>query len=175
MSSGGKPGQPLPGLRQLEQLLAIQYQVLAVHGGKLLTGPGVVHRDRVEVADLDADVAAHAAAVVDEELIEYFAALAGALCELWVVLHRHGHAFDRAGTLAGVAAGAKRLVDVEVVEQDGEGSVAFRQLLVGRWVLDGYGLAKHRGHRDAQGLQYADHWTLLTGVSVAPTRISRGA
>src|ERR1044071_2160777 len=122
MSSGGKPGKPLPGLGQLEQLLTVHDQVLAVPGRKLLAGPGVIHRDSVEVADLDADVASHAAAVVDEELIEDLAALALALGEGRVVLHRDGHALNGAGALASVAAGAEGLVDVEVVEQDREGA-----------------------------------------------------
>ena len=61
---------------------------------------------------------------------------------LGVVLHRHGHAFDRAGALAGVAAGAERLVDIEVPEQDGEGAVAVRQAFGARRVLDGDRLAE---------------------------------
>src|SRR4051794_19123448 len=175
MGLGRQPGPPFPGLGQLEQLLAVQDQVLAVQGGKLLAGPGVVHRDSIEVAHLDADVAAHTAAVIDEELIEDLAALALALGEQRVVFHGHRHALDGAGALTRVTARAERLVDVEVVKQDREGPVALRQLLMLRRVLDGYRLTPQRGHRNGERLQYANHGALLTGVSVAPTRMSRGA
>ena len=79
-----------------------------------MAGPGVVHRNRLEVANFDADVAAHAAPVVDPELVDDLAALALLLRVLRVVLHDDRHALDRAGALAGVAAGTERLVDFGV-------------------------------------------------------------
>src|SRR5438132_1694499 len=133
--------------------------------------PGIVHRDRVEVADLDADVAAHAAPVIDKELVDDLAALAVALflAELWVVGHDDRHAFHRAGALTSVAAGAERLDLLEVPEKDGEGAIARGYVPVNRRVLDRHRLAEHGRECNAQGPENADHGATLPGASVRRT------
>ena len=113
----------------------VHHELRAVVPRQLVPGPRVVHADRLEVAHLDADVAAHAAPVVDPELVDDLAALALAGGVLRVVLHHDGHALDRAGALAGVAAGAERLVVLLVPDQDREGAVALGEHLVQRRVV----------------------------------------
>src|SRR5690606_11068182 len=167
------PRPDLHVLRKSKQLFSIHYEVLPVNRGQLVAGPRVVHSYGVEVAHLNADVAAHAARVVDEELVDDLASLALTLRVLRVVLHRHGHALHGAGPLASVAARAERFIRFEVPQQDGEGPVPLRHLAVLGGVLDRHRLAEHGAHRGAKGLQYTNHETLLA-ARPGPTRSSRG-
>ncbi len=107
---GTEGGVEEAGLAGVEEVVDVHVEVEPVVGGVLVAGPVVVHDDRFERADLDADVAAHAARVVDPELLDDLAAVAGALGVLRVVVHHSGHAVDRAVADADVAARAGRLV-----------------------------------------------------------------
>src|SRR3990170_2042524 len=158
----------LPGLGLLQQVVQVHYKVAAVVAGELHALPGVVHHDRVEVADLNADVAAHAARVVDVEPVDDLLALALPLGELRVVLHGDRHAVHRAVAGADLAAGAERLVLFEVPEEDRQPARAVRQLLLRRRGLDGDRLAQGRRDRGPNRLQYAEHQNAL------PTLCSRG-
>src|SRR3990172_959946 len=158
----------LPALGLVQQLIQVHHKVAAVVAGKLDALPGIVHHDRVEVADLNADVAAHAARVVDVEPVDDLLALALPLREQGVVLHGDRHAVHRAVAGADLAAGAERLVLLEVPEQDGQPARAVRQLLLRRRVLDGDRLAQGRRDGGLYRLQYAEHQNAL------PTLCSRG-
>src|SRR3990172_5841271 len=147
----------LPGLGLFQQLVQVQHEVAAVVAGELHALPGVVHHDGVEVADLNADVAAHAARVVDVEPVDDLLALALPLRVEGVVLHRDRHAVHRAVAGADLTAGAERLVLLEVPEEDGQPARAVRQLLLRRWVLDGDRLPQGRRDRCLYRLQYTEH------------------
>src|SRR3990170_4196463 len=147
----------LPGLRLGQQLIQVHHEVAAVVAGELHALPGVVHHDGVEVAYLNADVAAHAARVVDVEPVDDLLALALPLRVEGVILHRDRHAVHRTVAGADLAAGAERLALLEVPEQDGQPARAVRQLLLHRRVLDGDRLAQGRRDRGPYRLQYTEH------------------
>src|SRR5581483_992781 len=71
----GHPGDNLAGLGFGHQLIHVHHQLSPVERRPLDARPGVVHGDGVEVAHLDANIAAHAAAVVDPERIDDLATL----------------------------------------------------------------------------------------------------
>ena len=119
-----------------EELVEVEHQVVAVELRQLMASPSVVHRDRLEVADLNADIAAHAPSVVDPELVDDLAPLAFIISVQRVVLHRDRHALDGTGALASVAACAERLDDVLVPEEDWERAVALRDVAVLRRILE---------------------------------------
>src|SRR3972149_361324 len=117
----------LPSLGLVQQLVQVHHKVAAVVAGKLHALPGVVHHDRVEVADLNADVTAHAARVVDVEPVDDLLALALPLRELGVVLHGDRHAVHRAVAGADLAAGAERLLLLPGPQKEGEAPRAGRE------------------------------------------------
>ncbi len=125
----------------------VHVEVAAVEGRVLVAGPGVVHDDGFERADFDANVAAHAARVIDPELLDDLAAVAGPFRVLRVVLHGGSHAIDGAVANTDVAARAEGLVVVEVPGEH-RGSCAAAQA-AGAFVrvFDGHRLARDRGER----------------------------
>ena len=135
-------GQRHPAaLVRVKQVADVHMQVAAVVDALLRPAPTVVHHDRFERADLDADVAAHAARVVDPELIHDLAPVARAFRLLRVVNHHRRHAIDRAVAHTDVAACTHRLFVVEVPQEHGEAALAHGQRVLVVRVLHGHWLA----------------------------------
>src|SRR5438093_13005820 len=122
-----------------------------------MANPAVVHCDGVEVADFDADVATHTAAIVDPELIHDLPPLAFLAREHRVVLHGHRHALDRAGTRAGLATGAERLHDRLIPQQDWKRPFPLRDLAMDFRILDSDRFAESRPQPGRDASQHTNH------------------
>src|SRR3989304_5887232 len=167
----------LPGLRLVQQLVQVHHQVAAVVAGKLHTLPGVVHHDRVEVADLDADVATHAARVVDVEPVDDLLALALPLREEGIVLHGDRHAVHRAVAGADLATGAERLPPLSppppliIIGRKAKGNRICQQNAI-IWSMRSRG-SEPRSHMNIR--MKADVFTTIRGTcSAAPTSFPSG-